>query len=486
MRKAFLVLCSAVIALLFAACSHAQLDNSTLHGWGLDVYNEIDETLRVSGTQLYAETASLNGAQSGGFNGRAYVWPAATMFRALNSLTQLEPAAYTATLRGFSEQIYGAYWDAGHRSGAGGGDRFYDDNAHITVALTEAFQLTKDPIYLERAIETHSFVLEGEDLAAGGGIYFRQFDFTSKDTISTLQGARGAALLYRATGEQTYLDDATRLLTWARRNVQLANGLYYQGFNIAANAPAGVEIVNSAGVGISAHLAVYDATGIRSYLTEAQRIANASIPRYFDSATGRINDEGYWAFELVDALNNLYLRDHNPLWLNKVETALEWLHDNKQDPNGHYGVFWGRNGPQVGSLDSWSLNEQASVARAFLYTATMPTDWPALPSPVPGDINQDGLVTATDLDGFRTGWLTDTSALSDLNKMMLGDLNFSGRTDLTDFVLLRRIFNNNRVVIAPETWASIFADVPEPSSLSLAVALVALFSTTRSRNRGSA
>ena len=40
--------------------------------------------------------------------------------------------------------------------------------------------------------------MQGEDSVAGGGIYFKQFDFTSKDAISTLQGARGAAMLYRA------------------------------------------------------------------------------------------------------------------------------------------------------------------------------------------------------------------------------------------------------------------------------------------------
>ena len=101
-------------------------------------------------------------------------------------------------------------------------------------------------------------------------------------------------------------------------------------------------------------------------------MANRTLTRYFDSATGRINDEGYWAFELVDALDNLYLHDRNALWLNKINGVLIWLRGNKRDPNGHYGVFWGRNGPQVGALNSWNLNEQAAVARAYLYTSAVP------------------------------------------------------------------------------------------------------------------
>jgi hypothetical protein len=358
--------------------ARAQVDLARLRTWGLETYNEIDRTLRVPGTALFAETASLSGTQSGGFNGRAYVWPASTQFRVFNTLAQIQPITYTAPLRQFADELHTAYWDNGYRSGAGGGDRFYDDNGHLVVALAEAYRLTNDSVYLNRAKDTQAFVLQGEDAVAGGGIYFRQFDFTSKDAISTLQGARGAAMLYRATGQQSYLNDATRLLTWARTHIQRPDGMFSERWNISTNSPEGFDLVNSAGIGISTNLELYDITGSAAYLTEAQRMANRTLTRYFDSATGRINDEGFWAFELVDALDNLYLHDRNPLWLNKVNGAMVWLHDNKRDPNGHYGLFWGRDGPQVGALGSWNLNDQAPVARAYLYTGAVPEPSSAL------------------------------------------------------------------------------------------------------------
>jgi hypothetical protein len=242
----------------------------------------------------------------------------------------------------------------------------------MAVALTEAYRLTLDSVYLDRAKETYAFVKQGEDTVAGGGIYFKQGDLTSKDAISTLQGARSATMLYLVTGQASYLADATRLLTWAETHIQRSDGLFYQRWSISKNQASGVELINAAGIGISLNLALYDATGTSHYLTEAQRIANSSLSRYFDSATGRINDEGYWAFELVDGLDNLYLHDRNPLWLNKVNGALTWLHANKRDPNGHYGLYWGRDGAQVGALSTWNLNEQAAVARAYLYTSTVP------------------------------------------------------------------------------------------------------------------
>jgi hypothetical protein len=446
-----------ILACGAASPARAQVDLVSLQNWGLEVFEEIDRTLQIPGTRLFAETASLSGVHSGGFNARAFVWPADTQFRVFNTLTQIQPATYTSTLRQFSDQLHAAYWDAGYRSGAGGGDRFYDDNAHLVVALAEAYLLTNDPVYLDRAIDTHAFVLEGEDSAAGGGIYFKQNNFFSKDAISTLQGARGAAMLYRATGQMSFLDDATRLLTWARSHIQRPNGLFYEGFIISTNNPGGLDLVNSAGVGISANLELYDATGSAAYLTEAQRIANQTLTRYFDSATGRINDEGYWAFELVDALNNLYLHDRNPIWLNQVKGAMVWLHDNKRDPNGHYGVFWGRNGTQVGALDTWNLNEQASVARAFLHTST---------AIIPGDVNQDGIVTVADLQAFIAGWLANTSALSDLNKMQAGDLNRDGITNAADFSLLRGAMNDAGIVIPRN---AVLYMVPEPRAWLLGV-----------------
>jgi len=51
---------------------------------------------------------------------------------------------------------------------------------------------------------------------------------------------------------------------------------------------------------------------------------------------------------------------------------MAWLHANREDVNGHYGTLWGRGGFQGTALTSWSLNEQASVARSYLETGLTP------------------------------------------------------------------------------------------------------------------
>jgi hypothetical protein len=347
----------------------------TLLAWGQNVYQKTVASLKVPGSNLFSETANINGTRSGGDSGFAYVWPEATMFRVLGDLAAGD-RSYVPTMRAFSDELFTRYWQTaspgGYRSGVSStATRFYDDNGHVAVALAEAYALTGDPVYLTRAIQTYQFVISGEDSAGGGGIYFNVSDHSAKDAISTLQGVRAALLLYQLTGQSQYFSDATRLYTWAATHIQQSNGLYYQHWSLTgstANTPQGTPLINAAGIGLSDNLLFYEATGDPAYLREAQLVANTSIPHYFNAA-GAINDEGYWDFELVDALDNLYLDDRNPAWLTDATGAVTWLHANREDPNGHYGTLWARETYTPGTVrTSWNMIDQAAVAESYLRT----------------------------------------------------------------------------------------------------------------------
>ena len=212
-------------------------------------------------------------------------------------------------------------------------------------------------------------MLSGSDSAGGGGIYWTA-GCGYKDTVATLQGARAALLIYQITGQTSYLTDATQLYNWAATHTRESNGLFMQQYYVVMGSGAmaqGTPLVNAAGIGISCNVQFYEATHTSSYLTEAETIANTALTSYFNSSTGAINDEGYWAFELTDGLIDLYKIDHNVRWLNATTGGLQYLDNDMQDPNGNYGLFWGRGGPQVGVLSSWDLNNQAPVARAYMY-----------------------------------------------------------------------------------------------------------------------
>jgi hypothetical protein len=205
-------------------------------------------------------------------------------------------------------------------------------------------------------------------------------------------------MLHQATDEQSYLDDATRLYQWAYTHTRQPDGLFLEKYYLTgpkAGTAGDFTLVNAAGDAISLQLEFYKSTGQTSHLQEAQRIAARSVSRFFNSTTGAINDEGFWAFELVDAMNNLSVQLNNPVWLTKTTDALEWLHQNRRDPNGHYGRLWGRGGFQGSPLATWHLNDQAAVARSYLHTGLAAIDY------LGGDYDASGAVDAADYIMWR-------------------------------------------------------------------------------------
>ncbi|MCA9261051.1 MAG: AGE family epimerase/isomerase [Planctomycetales bacterium] len=433
------------------------LDSELFRSWGVETALEIDATLKLPGQALYAETAHSDGTRTGGWNGTGFAWPHSAQFRVLNDLVRIDSRTYVRQLRQFSDQFHNAFWspDGGYYCCRGGGDRFYDDNAHIAVALAEAYLITGAQVYLDRAEATFDFLLTGEAPRQNGGSYWSVADHSFLDSAAALQGARAALMLYQATGNAEYIEHAQRRYGWARDVTQVADGTFMEKLFLTGDKAGQIgnyTLVQFAGYGISTNTLFYDVTGDEAYLDEAQRIARTTLRKFFDASTGRINDEGFWAYELVDGLIDLYQRDNNAVWLNHVVGALEWLHENKEDPQGHYPRFWGREGPQVGTLDAWDLNDQAPVARGYLQASL------AQRAPVgavdSADFDFDGDVDAEDfLTWQRHQGLTDQPYRS------TGDANDDGWVTAADLEIWQA--QMGRSSDGP------FTAIPEPGAWAL-------------------
>jgi len=96
----------------------------------------------------------------------------------------------------------------------------------------------------------------------------------------------------------------------------------------------------------------------------------------------------------------------------------------------------------------------------------------ALPNDVIGDVNQDGVLSAgsgnpqdDDVAKFLNGWRADTSALSQLDRTLSGDLNVDGVTSLADAIILHGALEAQGLAFPFETLRS----VPEPSSFALLI-----------------
>jgi len=109
-----------------------------------------------------------------------------------------------------------------------------------------------------------------------------------------------------------------------------------------------------------------------------------------------------------------------------------------------------------------------------IYLVTIPTF-----NGIEGDVNQDGTLNEADITAFKAGWLSDTSGMTLVNSIMLGDLNASGRTDQEDVFILREALKANLANLDLDGLPA--GIVPEPSTLCLCMALPLLLFDRRTR-----
>jgi hypothetical protein len=122
---------------------------------------------------------------------------------------------------------------------------------------------------------------------------------------------------------------------------------------------------------IRANTLFYEVTGQKSYLTEAQRIAQAAEARWIRAETGAMDDTGRFAHLLLESLLELSEQDGDTRRVRLVEKVLAFLHDRVRDPKGRYPERWDK--PQTEPLAEFALIDQASAARAYWKAAEKET-----------------------------------------------------------------------------------------------------------------
>src|SRR5205807_3529842 len=111
-----------------------------------------------------------------------------------------------------------------------GHDKYYDDNAWMVITFAEAYQLTGEKPYLNRAIEVAKFVASGWDDQLGGGIWWHQSHKDgSKNTCANGPAAEGYLQLARflpPDQAKPWIDAAQKAVDWTREKLQDSDGLF--------------------------------------------------------------------------------------------------------------------------------------------------------------------------------------------------------------------------------------------------------------------
>jgi Glycosyl hydrolase family 76 len=239
---------------------------------GLDVGKELDA--RLTGLNSYLDTNNA-GAEEG---------------------------IYTSTLAAFDGTV-------APPTGPGG-PKYYDDNDWVGIELLRLYQLTHKSALLGSVVGIMAFEMaawrETPKLACPGGIPFSNAAGNGeRNTVTNAPAAELAALMYKQTGNDEYLQFAIKAYNWVRRCLQQPANLYADHIGNRGVVEPALWSYNQ-GTMIGAGTLLYQATGNSGYLWQARQTAAAALT--------------YFNFERLVAENpffvSVYLR--NLLYLDSV------------------------------------------------------------------------------------------------------------------------------------------------------------------------
>lgn len=248
----------------------------------------------------------------------SYLWPLCALLQAANEMETLHNGEdHLSKVLKAVEQYYSTKppvpgYEA-YPGKYGGDDRFYDDNQWIGIALIDAHARTGNADYLNKAKEIYTFMMSGYSSAAGGGLYWKEHDTTTKNTCSNGPGMVLALKLFKATKQKNYLDTALVLYKWTNQWLQSPEGIYYDAVKLPSMELDKRTYTYNTGTMLETNVLLYQITGTQSYLREAQRIAKASLPHFYKN--NRFPDHYWFNAVLLRGYEALYNVDSNRIYI---------------------------------------------------------------------------------------------------------------------------------------------------------------------------
>lgn len=178
----------------------------------------------------------------------------------------------------------------------GGGDRFFDDNAIIGIELVEAYELLKDPKYLERCAQIVKFYKAGIDNTMGRALWWCESNINQPGNESSNKPAcaNGFATWFLMRYYEVCPEaEKAEVLALAKDLYQwLYDNLRDPGDNLYWNSKGADGSINTtkwtynSGAMIAGGVRLYEATGDIRYLNEAKATAKSSYDYYVRSRNG--------------------------------------------------------------------------------------------------------------------------------------------------------------------------------------------------------
>lgn len=219
-------------------------------------------------------------------------------------------------------------------------DTWNDDIEWADIALAHGYEETDDTAYLDAAIESWNNVWNrGWSSDLGGGIWENQ-NKGSKCVLSNAPFIIAGCILYRATGDSTYLTKCQQSYTWMRSKCfntstgQVIEGISSSGAQLTSN-----NSYNH-GIFLQAANALYKITGTTQYYNDALLTANWVVNNHTVMTEDHPNNGPFGSEEFFRGLS--LFASQNNLWT----TYYPWLQANCTAAWNHrrtdYNITWNK------------------------------------------------------------------------------------------------------------------------------------------------
>ena len=164
-----------------------------------------------------------------------------------------------------------------------GGDRYYDDNAWLGLALVRQHDLTGNPAILRLAERVFTFVVSGWSTdptwKVPGGIRWKEpASNRSRNTCVNGPAAELGARLHKRTGDESYLEWSGRIYDWTRRALLRPDALYADQIAPDGSLTSTIWSYNQGSM-IGAGVLIAQQTGHSSFLDQSIETAASYLAR---------------------------------------------------------------------------------------------------------------------------------------------------------------------------------------------------------------
>ncbi len=251
---------------------------------------------KASGHYLIVLDPALRETKNGYLREYTYFWSLCALYQAANEMEKLEPK--TNLMGPLLKHINDYYDPAPPKPGYSDyitrlkpGERYFDDNEWIGITALDAYARTKQKSHLQLGKMMYDFIMTGYDQVLGGGIYWKEGDKSTKNTCSNGPGVLVALQMYQATKNKAYLDTAIKVFNWTNAKLRTPAKLYYDNIRVKDSSIGEATFSYNTGTMLEAYIYLYEITGNKKYLTEANAVADSSLEYFYGK--GKFRD-GYW------------------------------------------------------------------------------------------------------------------------------------------------------------------------------------------------